>query len=170
MKKGKERKNLLGGVILPAIGIVCIAISIAIAFPFQSQGGVILEEVAMADKDDGKKKIEHIVTFKPTTFRAEIVALNVGLEDGVYVGQAWLQTFATDTKDAGAIVAVIPAPRVQRVFELAMTRTLDIWVWGYIMSTPEDPRWPGMPFYKIVGAEVSDPDVTIKAAVIVPEG
>lgn len=170
MKKGKERKNLLTGIILPAIGIVCIAISIAIAFPFQSQGGVILEEVAMADKDDGKKKIEHIVTLKPTTFRAEIIALNVDLVDGVYVGQAWLQTFASDTKDAGSIVAVIPSNRVQRMFELAMTRTLNIWVWGYIMPTPEDPRWDGMPFYKIVGAEVSDPDVTIKVAIIVPEG
>ena len=170
MKKVKERKNLLGGFILPAIGIVCIAISLAIAFPFQSQGGVILEEVAMADKDDGKKKIEHIVALKPTTFRAEIIALNADMVDGVYVGQAWLQTFGSDTTDAGSIVAVIPAPRVQRILELAMTRTLDIWVWGYIMPTPQNPRWDFMPYYKIVGAEVSDPDVSIKASVLPPEG
>jgi hypothetical protein len=168
MKKGKERKNLLRGIILPAIGIVCIAISLAIAFPYQSQGGVKLEEVAVGDMNVGKIKSENFTALKTIRFYAEIVTLKVDIVDDVYVGQAWLQVHNSDETGEGSIVAVIPAPRVQRILELAMTRTLDLWVWGYKIPTPQGHQWDYMPFYEIVGAQITDPDVTIKAAIIAP--
>ena len=168
MKKAKERKNLLGGFILPAIGIVCIAISLAIVFPVPSQGGVKLEEVAAGDMNVGKIKTENFTALKTTRFYAEILTLKVDIVDDVYIGQAWLQVHNSDDTGEGAIVAVIPAPRLQRILELAMTRTLDLWVWGCKMPTPEGHQWDYLPFYEIVGAQITDPDVPIKAAIHEP--
>jgi hypothetical protein len=97
---------------------------------------------------------------KITFIHAKVLSMGVVIEGGYYFGIADL--LVTNDKDVGSqsIVAVMPNNKVERIFELAMARKLEIDAWGWEIERPSGhPEVANFPIYQIFRAKVWDTDL-----------
>jgi hypothetical protein len=148
--------------------IGCAMLISTIVFPLESRGGAEIK--AIPQKLEEAKIPFNIGEYKhlnPVYITAEIVSLTVKPQDDVYIGEAYLQPFNHEELGSQAVIAVIPSNRVQRMFELAMTRELNIECWGYKIPSVPGHFYNALPFYQIISAEVFDSNVSYKASALI---
>jgi len=97
---------------------------------------------------------------KITMIHAKVLSMGVVIEGEYYFGIADLQVLNEEDVGVQSIVAVMPNNKVERIFELAMARKLEIDAWGWEIERPlGHPEVADFPIYQIFRAKVWDTDL-----------
>ena len=149
--------------------IASIALIISLMLPYESRGGAMPGEIALKEESLNPDLFQNLRALKLTQLRVKVATLTVDIEDDHYVGEAQLLMQGEVDLVDNTCIAIIPAARVQRIFELAFMRTTDLVVWGYKTPAPEGHPYKNYPFYTVVKASIWDPKI-IAYTIPVEEG
>ena len=156
-------------IISPVCLVAFMALAISLIIPSESRGKEAVRS-AVGENAVPKELVAEKLNTPPIYIRAKVMNLAVKIDGDQYTCVAALSVFNSGEVGSQWVVATIPAPRVQRVFELAMAlknynepvfykRAQTVEAWGYKTPVPEGKELMDAAFYTIAEAKIWDDEL-----------
>ena len=147
----------------PICLVACLTVIVSLGLPYKSLGGGTRGKVEVEEEPSISEIPIHM---KLATIRGRVYSIHVAPLGDTYVAEVHMLVDNHESIGNHNAVLIVPAARVQRIFELAMAREITMEAFGYKISPPAGTKYGGYPFYKIANATIYDSGLIALSTVI----